>query len=57
MLKINDFTEEYLNFLYKEYCLEDDEKLTSKAQELKYKLLYIINELLLHEALLKVEEE
>lgn len=55
MLKIKADFEEYLNFIYKQYVLENDENLTNGAIVLKKHFEFIINELLLHGVLEKVD--
>ena len=51
MIKINNFTEEYLNFINKSYILESDNNLTEDAIKLKEHFKYVIEYLILHDAL------
>lgn len=50
-IKINEGTEEYINWLYQTYVQEDDSNLDTYAKELKYHLKYVIDYLSKNEAI------
>lgn len=50
-IKINEGTEEYINWLYQTYVQEDDSNLDTYAKELKYHLKYVIDYLSNNEAI------
>lgn len=50
-IKINEGTEEYINWLYQTYVQEDDSNLDTYAKELKYNLKYVIDYLSNNEAI------